>query len=131
MMEPWEFKNDDAESHENLQRLPKGIKASSSNLQGEDAKAGKAVLEIMAPVENKFTKQLADARDEVQEKVDLIKSYCRPQDENRYESKVDVLKVIWAELPRSRARRCRRSTGNLLVELEEKSAAVEGESKHS
>ena len=39
MMEPWAFRNDDAESHEALNSLMQSIKASSSGLNGENKRA--------------------------------------------------------------------------------------------
>jgi len=89
------------------------------------------VLEIMTQVIEKLTMQYVDARDEAREEPDLIKSYYRSQDADRYRTKADVLRAIWAELPKVTDKAASPVDEELIAEPEKESAVVEGESEHN
>merc|ERR1712039_494533 len=53
-----------------------------------------AIMQTAFELTNKYYK----ARDEVEADVDIMKAYFRSQSEDRYKTKADVLRALWAEL---------------------------------
>jgi len=184
MKEVWEFKNDDAASHEALKSMLESLKEASkaSDLpaelkqafeknsvppMGEDWKvwlpqqlvnqlnmaynlvqqsvetfkenhteAEVAMLkENLQPAMLQATEELAknyyNAQAEVESEVDVIKSFFRSQSEDKYKTKADVLRSIWAELPKYLGKPVPPVDEELLAELEQVPAVREGEFRHN
>ena len=94
-------------------------------------KVKKAVSEIMAQAIEEFIKLYVDAWGEVQEETDLIENYYRLQDAVGYETRVNVLTTVWAELPRVADKAVPPVNEELIVELERELDVAEGEFEHS
>merc|ERR1712107_180016 len=78
-----------------------------------------------------LTKTYTSARDEVEKDVDLMKSYFRSQTADKYKTKADVLKSLWAEIPKFTGKPVPPVDEELLAELEEVPAVQEGEFRHN
>merc|ERR1719277_627187 len=78
-----------------------------------------------------LTKTYTSARDEVEKDVDLMKSYFRSQTADKYKTKADVLKALWAEIPKFTGKPVPPVDEELLAELEEVPAVQEGEFRHN
>jgi len=185
MVEVWEFKNDDAESHEALTKLMDAIKGAKDDLSGEDKEAVEALLKIGIPpmgeklevflpqqlvnqlhyahnylakamdefkenhteaeveavqkhvqpamqkVMVELTEKHVAARDEVEEDVKLMKSLFRSQSKDKYKTKADVLRSIWAELPKYLGKPVPPVDEELLADMEQIPAVREGEFRHN
>jgi len=71
------------------------------------------------------------ARDEVEEDVVTVKSFFRSQSADKYKTKADVLRSIWAALPKALGKEVPPVDEELLAELEEIPAVQEGEFRHN
>merc|ERR1712207_134420 len=90
-----------------------------------------ALPEAFHEVIVKLTENYMGARDEVEKDVDLIKSYFRSQTADKYKTKADVLKALWAEIPKYTGKPVPPVDEELLAELEEIPAVQEGEFRHN
>merc|ERR1711994_597706 len=87
--------------------------------------------EIFAGITKVLTDKYISARDEVQKDADTMKEFFRSQKEMPGKTKADVLKEIWAELPRYSDKPVPPLDEEMLAELAEEPAVIEGEFKHS
>jgi hypothetical protein len=71
------------------------------------------------------------ARDDVEGEVDTMKKFFRSQKETSFKTKADVLKEIWAELPKHTEKSLPPLDEEMLAELAEEPAKAEGEFAHS
>merc|ERR1712151_420073 len=78
-----------------------------------------------------LTKTWMSARDEGEEEGDLMKSYFRSQTADKYKTKADVLKAMWAEIPKYTGKPVPPVDEELLAELEGIPAVQEGEFRHN
>merc|ERR1719277_2813004 len=90
-----------------------------------------ALPEAFHKVIVKLTENYVSARDEVEKDVDLMKSYFRSQTADKYKTKVDVLKALWAEIPKYTGKPVPPVDEELLAELEDIPAVQEGEFRHN
>jgi len=89
------------------------------------------VPEIGARVIKHFTDKYVSARDEVERDVQNMKAFYRSQKDIPGKTKADVLKEIWAELPKYSDKPVPPLDEEMLAELAEEPATAEGEFKHS
>merc|ERR1719410_61446 len=87
--------------------------------------------EIFAGITKVLTDKYISARDEVQKDADTMKDFFRSQKEMPGKTKADVLKEIWAELPKYSDKPVPPLDDEMLAELGEEPAIIEGEFKHS
>jgi len=73
----------------------------------------------------------ASARDEVEADKDTMKAFFRSQKDMKDKTKADVLKELWAELPKHTGKPVPPLDDEMLAELAEEPAVIEGEFKHS
>merc|ERR1712084_164144 len=78
-----------------------------------------------------LTKNYITARDEVESDVEVMKEYFRSQSEDRYKTKADVLRALWAELPKHLGKPVPPVDEEMLAELEDVPAVQEGEYRHN
>merc|ERR1711874_279851 len=71
------------------------------------------------------------ARDEVQTEADNMKAFFRSQKDMPGKTKADVLKEIWAELPKITDKPVPPLDEEMLAELAETPAVIEGEFNHT
>jgi len=89
------------------------------------------VPEMGARVIKHFTDKYVSARDEVERDVQNMKAFYRSQKDIPGKTKADVLKEIWAELPKYSDKPVPPLDEEMLAELAEEPATAEGEFKHS
>lgn len=73
----------------------------------------------------------AKARDEVESDKDTMKAFFKSQKDMKGKTKADVLKDLWAELPKHTGKPVPPLDDEMLSELAEEPAIIEGEFKHS
>jgi len=71
------------------------------------------------------------ARDEVQANCDHSKEWFKSQNEERYATKADVMKAVWEVLPQLTGSDVPPIDEELLADLEQQPAVVEGDYRHS
>merc|ERR1712190_116680 len=86
----------------------------------------KTVPEIWKGVATELVEKYSSARKEVEEKVEQEKAFFRSASKDKYKTKADVLKSIWAELPKH-GPAVPPLDDELLAELAEEPAYQEGE----
>ena len=97
---------------------------------GEGMDAGK-VSQVAAEVVKFLSTNYAKARDEVEKEKDTMKAFFKSQKDMPGKTKADVLKDIWAELPKHTGKPVPPLDDEMLAELAEEPAIIEGEFKHS
>merc|ERR1719414_1828448 len=113
--------------------MKKGVEEYGQNKTKEemDEFKKKKVPEIGAGVIKFLTEKYLSARDEVEGEVEDMKAFFRSQKEMPGKTKADVLKEIWAELPKHTDKPVPPLDEEMLAELAEEPANIEGEFKHS
>jgi hypothetical protein len=71
------------------------------------------------------------ARDEIQANCDHSKEWFKSQNTERYKTKADVMKAVWEVLPRLTGSPVPPIDEELLADLEQQPAVVEGDYRHS
>merc|ERR1712204_102152 len=71
------------------------------------------------------------ARDEIQANCDHSKDWFKSQNTERYKTKADVMKAVWEVLPRLTGSPVPPIDEELLADLEQQPAVVEGDYRHS
>merc|ERR1712099_176501 len=71
------------------------------------------------------------ARDEIQANCDHSKEWFKSQNTERYKTKADVMKAVWEALPRLTGSPVPPIDEELLADLEQQPAVVEGDYRHS
>merc|ERR1711966_392913 len=94
-------------------------------------KGGKNVKEVSAEVVKFLATNYAKARDEVEKDKDTMKAFFKSQKDMPGKTKADVLKDIWAELPKHTGKPVPPLDDEMLSELAAEPAVIEGEFKHS
>merc|ERR1711972_10554 len=102
-----------------------------NHTEAEVKKLEEALPEAWNEVMKKLTENWASAHDEVEKDVDLIKSSFRSQTADKYKTKADVLKALWAEIPKYAGKPVPPVDEELLAELEDIPAVQEGEFRHN
>merc|ERR1712039_442887 len=87
--------------------------------------------EIFAGITKVLTDKYISARDEVQKDADTMKEFFRSQKEMPGKTKADVLKEIWAELPKYSDKPVPPLDEEMLADLAEEPAVIEGEFNHN
>merc|ERR1712151_1458739 len=87
--------------------------------------------EIGARTIKHLTEKYTSARDEVQTEADNMKAFFRSQKDVPGKTKADVLKEIWAELPKITDKPVPPLDEEMLAELAETPAVIEGEFNHT
>jgi hypothetical protein len=98
---------------------------------GAEGMAADKVSAIGAEVVKFLSTNYAKARDEVETDKDTMKAFFRSQKDMPGKTKADVLKDIWAELPKHTGKPVPPLDDEMLAELAEEPAIIEGEFKHS
>lgn len=91
----------------------------------------KKVPEIGSKVIAHLTDKYVTARDEIENEVDTMKTFFRSQKEMPGKTKADVLKEIWAELPKVSDKPVPPLDEEMLAELAEEPAVIDHEFRHS
>merc|ERR1712008_6229 len=78
-----------------------------------------------------LTKTWIEARDEIQANADHSKEWFKSQNEERYKTKADVMKAVWEVLPRLTGSPVPPIDEELLADLEQQPAVVEGDYRHT
>merc|ERR1712050_536985 len=89
------------------------------------------VPEIGARTINYLQEKYISARDEVEKDVETMKAFYRSQKDMPGKTKADVLKEIWEELPKHTDNPVPPLDEEMLAELAEEPAIIEGEFKHN
>merc|ERR1719190_219096 len=85
------------------------------------------MVKLLTKVSDNYNK----AREEIEESNEKMKEFFRSQKEMPGKTKADVLKEIWAELPKYSDKPVPPLDEEMLAELAEEPAVIEGEFKHS
>merc|ERR1712113_1050632 len=85
------------------------------------------VAGAMKMLEDKYI----EARDEIQANCDHSKEWFKSQNTERYKTKADVMKAVWEVLPRLTGSPVPPIDEELLADLEQQPAVVEGDYRHS
>jgi hypothetical protein len=88
------------------------------------------VAQSWGKVTGELIEKYSSARAEVEGEVDKIKTFFRSQTADKYKTKADVLRALWAELPKVVGKEIAPVDEELLAELEQRPAVVEGEFRH-
>lgn len=96
-----------------------------------DKYVAEKIPEIAGRVIQFLTKNYVEARDLVEKDVETMKNFYRSQKEVPGRTKADVLKEIWEELPKLTDQPVPPLDEEILAELAEEPAVVEGEFRHS
>merc|ERR1719493_694951 len=91
----------------------------------------KALPEATSGAMKELTEKYIGARDEIQANCDHSKEWFKSQNTERYKTKADVMKAVWEVLPRLTGSPVPPIDEELLADLEQQPAVVEGEFKHS
>jgi len=115
--------------HEYLGELVNGMKAGASDAEKKDLydKLPEAVSGALGMLEEKYI----GARDEIQANCDHSKEWFKSQNTERYKTKADVMKAVWEVLPRLTGSPVPPIDEELLADLEQQPAVVEGDYRHS
>jgi len=89
------------------------------------------VPEIGARTIQFLVEKYTGARDEVEKDVETMKAFYRSQKDMPGKTKADVLKEIWEELPKHTDKPVPPLDEEMLAELAEEPAIIEGEFKHN
>merc|ERR1719190_5425 len=85
------------------------------------------MVKLLTKVSDNYNK----AREEIEESNEKMKEFFRSQKEMPGKTKADVLKEIWAELPKYSDKPVPPLDEEILAELAEEPAIIEGEFRHS
>merc|ERR1712176_1047256 len=88
------------------------------------------VPEIWGKLVGTLSEKYYSARNEVEADVEAMKKMYRSQSKDRYKTKADVLKAVWAELPKYSEKPVPPIDEEFLAELAEIPAVREGEFRH-
>merc|ERR1711972_987686 len=102
-----------------------------NHTEAEVEAVNKALPGVLIKLVEWLSTNYTSARDEVEKGVELSKSYFRSQSADKYKTKADVLRSIWAELPKHLGKPVPPVDEELLAEREEVPAVQEGEFRHS
>merc|ERR1712039_280789 len=102
-----------------------------NHTEAEVKKLEEALPEAFLKVMVNLTENWVSARDEVEKDVTLMKSYFRSQTADKYKTKADVLKAMWAEIPKYTGKPVAPLDDEILAEMEEIPAVREGEFRHN
>jgi len=86
---------------------------------------------LLAEALGELTRNYFKARDEIEEEVTFLKNAFKNQKEMPGKTKADVLKEIWAELPKHTDKPVPPLDEEMLSELAKEPANIKGEFKHS
>jgi hypothetical protein len=100
---------------------------SEAEYKAEAAKAPEVGLEVIKILSDQYVK----ARDEIEGKVDNLKKFYRSQKDMPGKTKADVLKEIWAELPKYSDGPVPPLDDEMLAELAEEPASPKEELSHN
>jgi len=91
----------------------------------------KKLPEETASVLKQLSEKYLGARDEIQANCDHSKDWFKSQNTERYKTKADVMKAVWEVLPRLTGSPVPPIDDELLADLEQQPAVVEGDYRHS
>jgi len=122
-----------AKQHEYLGELVAGLKSQAVNKTESEKKEfyGKTLPEAVSGSMKQLYEKYVEARDEIQANCDHSKDWFKSQNEERYKTKADVMKAVWEVLPRLTGTPVPPIDEELLADLEQQPACVEGDYRHS
>jgi len=119
--------------HVYLGSLLDSLKAEAENKTDAEKKTfyDKELPEAAANALKMLTEKYIEARDEIQGNCDHSKEWFKSQNEERYKTKADVMKAVWEVLPKLTGSPVPPIDEELLADLEQQPAVVEGDYRHS
>merc|ERR1719195_31505 len=119
--------------HVYLGSLLEGYKSQAENKTDAEKKTfyEKELPEAASGALRMLTEKYIEARDEIQANCDHSKEWFKSQDEERYKTKADVMKAVWEVLPQLTGSPVPPIDEELLADLEQQPAVVEGDYRHS
>jgi len=91
----------------------------------------KTLPEAVSGAMRQLQEKYAQARDEIQADCDNSKMWFKSQNTERYKTKADVMKAVWEVLPKLTGSPVPPIDEELLADLEQQPAVVEGDYRHS
>merc|ERR1719474_272176 len=119
--------------HVYLGSLLDSLKAEAENKTDAEKKTfyDKELPEAASNALRMLTEKYIEARDEIQGNCDHSKEWFKSQNEERYKTKADVMKAVWEVLPKLTGSPVPPIDEELLADLEQQPAVVEGDYRHS
>jgi len=119
--------------HVYLGSLLEGYKSQAENKTDAEKKTfyEKELPEAASGALRMLTEKYIEARDEIQANCDHSKEWFKSQNEERYKTKADVMKAVWEVLPQLTGSPVPPIDEELLADLEQQPAVVEGDYRHS
>merc|ERR1719204_77139 len=119
--------------HEYLGKLVDGLKYQEANKTEAEKKEfyDKTLPEAVSNAMQQLTEKYVGARDEIQANCDHSKDWFKSQNEERYKTKADVMKAVWEHMPALTGSPVPPIDEELLADLEQQPAVVEGDYRHS
>jgi len=103
----------------------------SDRLEESKADKGEFATKVWPNLVAEIVGNWSAANDEVEKDVNIIKKYFRAQTKDKYKTKADVLRALWAALPEALGKDVPPVDEELLAELEEVPAVSEDEFMHN
>ena len=118
---------------EYLGQLVEGAKMEMENKTESEKKEfySKTLPEAVSGAMKQLQEKYVEARDEIQGNCDHSKEWFKSQNTERYKTKADVMKAVWEVLPRLTGSPVPPIDEELLADLEQQPAVVEGDYRHS
>merc|ERR1719273_151286 len=119
--------------HLYLNDLVDGMKTRAGELPEAEQKDfyEKQLPEAVSGAMKQLTEKYVGARDEIQDNCDRSKDWFKSQNEQRYKTKADVMKAVWEHMPKLTGSPVPPIDEELLADLEQQPAVVEGDYRHS
>merc|ERR1719383_1623953 len=90
-----------------------------------------ALPEALSGAMRQLSEKYVAARNEIQANCDHSKEWFKSQNEERYKTKADVMKAVWEHMPALTGSPVPPIDDELLADLEQQPAVVEGDYRHS
>lgn len=119
--------------HLYLNTLVDGHKKNAESSSDEEKKEfyDKTLPEAVSGAMKQLSEKYFGARDEIQANCDRSKDWFKSQNEERYKTKADVMKAVWEHMPKLTGTPVPPIDEELLADLEQQPAVVEGDYRHS
>lgn len=119
--------------HLYLNTLVDGHKKNAESSSDEEKKEfyDKTLPEAVSGAMKQLSEKYFGARDEIQANCDRSKDWFKSQNEERYKTKADVIKAVWEHMPKLTGTPVPPIDEELLADLEQQPAVVEGDYRHS
>jgi len=118
--------------HMYLNELVEGMKGRAEELpEAEQKEFYDQLPKTVSGALAQLTEKYVGARDEIQANCDRSKDWFKSQNEERYKTKADVMKAVWEHMPKLTGSPVPPIDEELLADLEQQPAVVEGDYRHS